>query len=118
MAQSNFKSLFISAAIIAISSNALHAAPRDIANGKEKYEETCIACHGENGKPAIPGLPDFTSRKGPLTKGNSLLLKSIIEGVDRPDADMPMPPMGGNPDLTEDDVRDILSYMRKTFKRS
>ena len=84
--------------------------------GQEKYEETCIACHGENGKPTIPGLPDFTSRTGPLKKGNSALFKSVMEGVDRPGADMAMPPLGGNPDLTEDDVRDILSYMRKTFQ--
>jgi cytochrome c5 len=93
------------------------AAPRDLANGREKYEETCVACHGENGKPTIPGLPDFTSRSGPLKKGNSVLLKSIVEGVDRPGADIAMPPLGGNPDLTEDDVRDILSYIRKNFYR-
>ena len=93
------------------------AAPRDLANGREKYEETCVACHGENGKPTIPGLPDFTSRSGPLKKGNRVLLKSIVEGVDRPGADIAMPPLGGNPDLTEDDVRDILSYIRKNFYR-
>jgi len=93
------------------------AAPRDLANGREKYEETCVACHGENGKPTIPGLPDFTSRSGPLKQGNSVLLKSIVEGVDRPGADIAMPPLGGNPDLTEDDVRDILSYIRKNFYR-
>jgi len=90
---------------------------RDIENGKEKYEETCVACHGEKGKPTMPGVPDFTSRKGPLKKPNGKLVKSIVEGIDRPDADLAMPPMGGNPDLTEDDVRDILSYMRKTFKK-
>jgi len=98
--------------------SAVHAnQPRDIDNGREKYEETCIACHGAKGKPTIPGIPDLSSRKGPLNKPNGKLLKGIIDGIDRPGADLAMPPMGGNPDLTEADVRDILSYMRKTFKR-
>ncbi|WP_286829225.1 MULTISPECIES: c-type cytochrome [Kordiimonas] len=110
------KQTAISLIVISAFSVAAQAAPRDLVNGKEKYEETCIACHGENGKPTIPGLPDFTSRTGPLKKGNSALVKSVMEGVDRPGADMAMPPLGGNPDLTEDDVRDILSYIRKTFK--
>jgi len=90
--------------------------PRDINNGKEKYEETCVACHGEDGKPTLPGVPDFTSKKGPFKKPNGQLVKSIMDGIDRPEADLAMPPMGGNPDLTEKDIRDILSYMRKTFK--
>lgn len=91
--------------------------PRDLENGRLKYEETCVACHGEKGKPTMPGIPDFTSRKGPLKKPNGKLVTSITEGIDRPEADLAMPPLGGNPDLTEKDVRDILSYMRKTFKR-
>jgi len=91
--------------------------PRDLDNGRLKYEETCVACHGEKGKPTMPGIPDFTSRKGPLKKPNGKLVISITEGIDRPDADLAMPPLGGNPDLSEKDIRDILSYMRKTFKR-
>jgi len=111
------KKLFVLASIAALSaSSSGWAAPRDLANGQERYEETCIACHGDNGKGTMPGMPDFTSSKGPLRKGNSQLLESIQNGVNRPGADIAMPPMGGNPDLTEDDLRDILSYMRKAFK--
>ncbi len=107
--------MFASVASLVISSNGW-AAPRDLANGQELYEETCIACHGDTGKGTMPGVPDFTSPKGPLKKGNSQLLESIQNGVDRPGADIAMPPMGGNPDLTEDDLRDILSYIRNTFR--
>jgi len=89
--------------------------PHDLANGRLKYEETCVACHGENGKPTIPGIPDFTSRKGPLQKTDDQLFKSIMDGVDRPEADMAMPALGGNPDLVEKDIKDILSYMREKF---
>lgn len=86
-------------------------------NGKDRYDETCIACHGDDGKGTIAGIPNFTSAKGPLQKSEAVLLASIRDGLDRPEADMAMPPMGGNPDLTEDDLRDILHYMIKTFKR-
>jgi len=109
--------LLASGLALGFASTAQANQPRDIDNGREKYEETCVACHGEKGKPTMPGIPDFTSRKGPLKKPNGKLVKSIIDGIDRPAADLAMPPMGGNPDLTEEDVRDILSYMRKTFKR-
>lgn len=30
---------------------------------------------------------------------------------------MAMPPMGGNPDSTEQDMADVLAYMRKEFQK-
>ncbi|UTW59472.1 cytochrome c [Kordiimonas sp. SCSIO 12603] len=89
--------------------------PLDLTNGQERYEETCIACHGEKGKPTMPGIPDFTSKKSPLKKTDAILFQNITEGLERPDADLAMPPLGGNPELTEKDVKDIIGYMRKTF---
>ena len=103
---------------IPIASNTAFAdVPENVANGQRQYEETCVACHGENGKGTMPGIPNFTSRKSPLKKADAVLIKNIVDGVERPNADLVMPPMGGNPDLTEQDVLDILAYMQKTFKR-
>ena len=35
-------------------------------SGAAVYRQTCMACHGANGKGAIPGAPDFTNPNGPL----------------------------------------------------
>lgn len=100
-----------------VSGSAFADGTPDFQNGKNRYEETCVACHGENGRGTIAGIPDFTSSKGPLQKSEDILLANIRDGLDRPEADMAMPPMGANPDLSEDDLRDILHYMLKAFKR-
>jgi len=98
-------------------STAAFAGGPDLANGQERYEETCIACHGDNGKGTMPGIPNFASAKGPFAKTDAELTTSIIEGLESPGADLAMPAMGGNPDLTEDDVRDLIAYMRKAFTK-
>ena len=87
----------------------------DAAAGKAIYSQTCIACHGANGKGAIPGVADFTAKDGSLAKSDGELLKSISEGFQSPGSFMAMPPKGGNPTLTEADVRAVISYLRAEF---
>jgi cytochrome c5 len=84
-------------------------------SGSVIYHQTCIACHGANGKGAIPGAPDFTSKNGPLSKSDALLLQHIENGFQTPGSPMAMPPRGGNPKLTNDDLKNALSYIRSTF---
>jgi hypothetical protein len=38
--------------------------------GKVVYDETCVACHGPDGTGVLPGVPDFTSKSGPLAKSD------------------------------------------------
>ncbi len=87
----------------------------DVARGQDVYNRTCVACHGENGKGELPGIPDLTQADGPLSKSDDVLLQNMIEGVAKEDAFIEMPPMGGNPDLSEQDIAHVLSYMRDTF---
>lgn len=109
--------MFAASTISALVSYTTFAQPVDLNNGKAKYEETCIACHGSDAKGAFAGMPDLTRRNGPLSKTDTDLFRTIKDGLDRPEADMAMPPLGGNPDLQDRDIRDILAYMRKTFDR-
>ncbi len=88
----------------------------DAKKGAEVYEGTCIACHGENGKGEIPGVPDFTSAKGPLAKTDAVLLDHIMNGFQSPNSDMEMPALGGNEELTERDIRNVIAYLRATFQ--
>ena len=89
----------------------------DVKKGAQVYEGTCIACHGENGKgEELPGVPDFTSAKGPLAKKDAVLLGHIINGFESPGSDLAMPALGGNEDLTEEDIRNVLAYLRAKYQ--
>ncbi|WP_428406796.1 c-type cytochrome [Hyphococcus sp.] len=90
--------------------------PGDPVRGLEVYSQTCIACHGADGTGAIEGVPDLTLATGRLAKSSDVVLKHIINGYQSEGSLMAMPPMGGNPDLSEQDMADVLAYMRKEYK--
>jgi mono/diheme cytochrome c family protein len=91
------------------------AAPGDAAAGQSIYSQTCIACHGANGKGTIPGVNDFTKTDGPLAKSDEELAKSISEGLATPGAALTMPAKGGNPSLTDGDILSLIAYLRSEF---
>jgi disulfide bond formation protein DsbB len=87
-----------------------------IASGARLYTASCIACHGAggtgvkgNGKP----LANSSFVRGLDDEG---LLKFIQRGRDPSDpantTGVGMPAKGGNPALSEDDMLDIISYLR------
>ncbi|MDT8449121.1 MAG: c-type cytochrome [Wenzhouxiangellaceae bacterium] len=86
-------------------------------SGEEIYNRTCIACHGANGKGTVPGTPDFTNPEGPLAQADEVLIRHITEGFKSPGSPMAMPPKGGNPLLSDSDIRAVLEYMRAKFQK-
>lgn len=82
--------------------------------GKALYEQSCLVCHGEDGEAVMPGVKDLSGANGPLLQDDKQLARSIREGVQR-DGAMMMPPLGGNPRLTDNDIQKIILYMRKNF---
>jgi mono/diheme cytochrome c family protein len=95
---------------------AVASTPGDSARGALIYGETCVACHGANGRGALEGVPDLTARGGRLSKPDTVLLRNMIDGFQSPGSPMPMPPRGGNPDLADEDMADVLAYLRQTFQ--
>lgn len=87
----------------------------DAGHGEEVYQSTCIACHGKDGTGAIPGAPNFQKKSGVLAKSDEVLMRNMIEGYESPGSMMPMPALGGDPDLSEQDIADVLAYIRSTF---
>jgi len=87
----------------------------NVSDGQTIYAQTCIACHGADGKGAIPGVADFSTTDGPLSKSDAELLTNIGEGFQSPGSFMAMPAKGGNPNLTDADVRAVLAYLRTEF---
>ena len=92
----------------------------DSAKGKDKFLATCTACHGPDGK-GLPGLgKDLTI--SPFAKGLSdpELILFITKG--RPATDpanttkVEMPPKGNNPALSDQDLADIVAFIRTLEK--
>lgn len=84
--------------------------------GKTHYQSLCSACHGQDAK-GLPNLgKDLTSSEFLKTKTDREFVEFIITG--RPSSDpenttgIDMPPRGGNPALTDEDIADIVAYVR------
>lgn len=84
-------------------------------SGSDIYSQTCIACHGDNGKGTVPGAPNFTRSDGPLSQSDETLFKHIKQGFKTPGSAMAMPPKGGNMSLTDADINAVLAYLRGTY---
>ena len=83
----------------------------DAANGESLYNGSCIACHGAEGV-GVEGL-------GKPWVGSEFINSSTDDELVARPADDPanttgiaMMPRGGNPSLTDQDLRDLVAYMR------
>ncbi len=106
-----------SLAIVVLASFVTPAMAEDTATGEKVYAQTCIACHGANGKGMIPGVSDLTAADGPLVKSDDVLIASIRDGLTTPGKPLSMPPKGGNPSLSDEDIQAVLAYVREAFGR-
>lgn len=88
----------------------------DASAGKDKFAGTCSACHGPDAK-GIAGLgKDLTTSEFAKGMSDAEFVEFIKKG--RPTSDpanttgVDMPPRGGNPALTDQDLADIVAYVR------
>ncbi len=88
----------------------------DAANGQTLFAGTCSACHGVDAKGVVGLGKDLTTSTFVAEKTDAELVDFIKTG--RPTGDplnttgVDMPPRGGNPALTDDDLNDIVAYIR------
>lgn len=82
---------------------------------EQLYSQNCLVCHAEDGKGAMPGIPDLQESRAWSTLTEQELLARLKQGIQTPGSVMMMPPKGGNPDLTDDNLREIIRYMREAF---
>jgi disulfide bond formation protein DsbB len=87
----------------------------DAGHGKELFT-ACAACHGPEGK-GMPNLgKDFTASTFVAEKTDAELVEFLKVGrpVDDPlnTTGVMMPPKGGNPALTDQDLVDIVAFVR------
>jgi cytochrome c6 len=75
----------------------------DVTAGAELYRRHCAACHGNDGRPLLPGTPDF-SRPAALLKPDPALLASVRGGKGG------MPAFQGQ--LRDREILDIVAHLR------
>ena len=88
----------------------------DAAKGEELFVPTCGACHGPEGKGVVNLGKDMTTSEFIAGKTDEELLAFVKVG--RPPGDplnttgVLMPPKGGNPALSDEDLTDIIAFVR------
>jgi len=84
------------------------AAPPPTRNGQQIYQTTCFACH-DAGIAGAPKLGDKSQWAKHIAKGVDALYASAVNGVQGSAG--AMPPKGGNPALSDAEVRAAVDYM-------
>jgi cytochrome c5 len=73
-------------------------------HGKEVYLRTCASCH-DSGLSGAPKLGDKPAWNSHIAKGKEHLVQSALNGIGA------MPAKGGDPTLSEDDIRAAVDYL-------
>ncbi|MEX2523772.1 MAG: c-type cytochrome [Gammaproteobacteria bacterium] len=78
-------------------------------SGKEVYNGLCVSCHGTGlpGSPQMGNPDDWTDR---IVKGKDTLYDHAINGFTGPEGHL-MPARGGNPALSDEEVKNAVDYM-------
>src|SRR5712664_1529610 len=84
------------------------AAPPPGRNGQQIYQTTCVACH-DAGIAGAPKLGDKSQWAKHIAKGLDTLYASAVNGVQGSAG--AMPPKGGNPALSNAEIKAAVDYM-------
>jgi cytochrome c5 len=72
--------------------------------GKEIYQQICSSCH-ETGVAGAPKIGDTEAWSSRIAKGEDLMVQNAVNGIGT------MPPKGGDPTLSEEQIRSAVNYM-------
>lgn len=88
-----------------------------IQRGKKVYESTCLACHQQDGA-GVPRMnPPLIKTKNVLGD-KSKLIRTILMGLDEEmeiNGEVYSNPMPSQPHLKDQEVADVLTYIRNSF---
>jgi cytochrome c5 len=77
-------------------------------SGKQIYDTVCMSCHS-TGLPNVPQLGNAADWEERIAQGEALY-ENAINGYTG-SSGMMMPPKGGNPSLSDDEVRAAVDYI-------
>jgi mono/diheme cytochrome c family protein len=104
------------APIATAAATAASVAQGDAEAGKKLYATTCVACHGPNGE-GVTGLgKNMQTSEFIASKSDEELAAFVKQGRDISDplntTGVMMPPKGGNPALSDEQILDIIAFIR------
>lgn len=79
------------------------------------YFETCYVCHGDDGAGNMPGVPDLTQSRALFADDEAQIVARLKKGIQSP-GNIAMPPRGGNPDLSDEQLLQLLRFMKRMVK--
>jgi cytochrome c5 len=77
----------------------------DLAKGEQIYSNTCIACHLAGMSSAAPKIGNRRDWAKRINQGMETLFEHSLNGFND------MPPRGGKPDLSDQEVKNAVAYM-------
>jgi len=80
------------------------AADAAIVVGRGTYETNCAGCHA-SGVMNAPKVGNKADWEEPISDGLDTLVENAINGIGQ------MPPKGGNPKLSKEEIRAAIQYM-------
>lgn len=87
-----------------------------IASGDKLFHTTCIACHGKAGVGIAGNGKSLQNNEFIQSLDDDKLLAFIKQGRTPTDpkntTGIQMPPKGGNPAMSDDDILDVIAYLR------
>jgi cytochrome c5 len=91
---------------VGAASTEVAAAPAAARSGKEVFGAVCTACHS-TGAAGAPKVGDKAAWEPRVAQGMDALMHSAINGKGA------MPPRGGNPAVTDEELKATIEYMLK-----
>ena len=90
--------------------------PPAVPNGQTLFQGTCAACHGQNAE-GVTGLgPDMHDNAFIKSKSKADMILFFAAGRSTTDPEnttgIAMPAKGGNSSLTNEELTDIVDYLR------
>lgn len=81
-----------------------------LAEGRSVWEGTCMACHGGNKATGAPKITATRKWQPRIAQGLPVLIEHATQGfIGKSYAEMP--PRGGNPDLSDTDIAQAVTFM-------
>ena len=109
--------LFLAAIVTGLSAFLQTDKPANYEAGKKVYQQACMACHMADGK-GIAGLNPPLAGTDWVTGDKKRLINVILKGLETPievNGEEYVVPMPGQPQLSDVQIADVLTYVRNSF---
>lgn len=83
-------------------------------SAEQIYIQNCNICH-DDGSGNMPGVSDLADSKTLMTEKEAVILEKMKSGI-QSEGNLSMPARGGNPKLTDEQLLNVLHYVKQLLK--